>query len=180
MAEGRYMSINQHLKVDDPPCPQDREIVTLNVDLNKTYIPYGRSGLESQQRQVAQDQNAAAESTTVIVSRSVAKCNAFYCPSDWDLIDAVKTGKLKLDELKTDELPAELRPLSPAERRAKIEEFSRRREEIRAHVNKLNAEREKYLLSKRPKVDETLQSALIQTVREQASTFNFVFDRPAN
>jgi hypothetical protein len=180
ISEGRYVSINQQLKVDDPPAPQDREIVTLNNDLNKTYIPYGHAGAESQQRQVAQDKNAAAESTSVIVSRSVTKCNSFYCPSDWDLIDAVKTGKLKLDDLKTDELPAELRPLSPTERKAKIEEASRRRDEIRARVNKLSAEREKFLLSKRPKADETLQSALIQTVREQASTFDFLFEKPLN
>jgi hypothetical protein len=99
LAEGKYASINQHLKVDDPPAPQDKVIISLNVDLNKTYIPYGHAGEASQQRQIAQDNNAVSESTSVIVSRSVTKCNAFYCPSDWDLVDAVKTGKIKLDDL---------------------------------------------------------------------------------
>jgi hypothetical protein len=180
LAEGKYASINQHLKVDDPPAPQDKIIISLNVDLNKTYIPYGHAGEASQQRQIAQDNNAVSESTSVIVSRSVTKCNAFYCPSDWDLVDAVKTGKIKIDDLKTDDLPADLRPLSPSERKAKIEAAARRRDEIRAQVNALNAEREKFLLAHRPKDDPTLQSALIQSVREQAATFDYLFEQATN
>jgi hypothetical protein len=178
LADGRYVAINQHRKVDDPPAPQDGAIVSLNAELNKTYIPYGKIGEASQARQVAQDKNAACESTAVAVSRSVTKCNAFYCPSDWDLVDAVKTGKLKLDDIKTDDLPADLRPLSPSDRKARIEEAARKRDEIRARVNKLSAEREQFLLSKRPKVDtdETLQSALIDAIHEQSSLLQFLFE----
>ena len=64
-------------------------------------------GQAGQTRQAAQDANAVAASPGVLVSRSVSKGNEFYCNDAWDLVDAIKNGKCKLDELKDDDLPPE-------------------------------------------------------------------------
>ena len=62
LADGRYMSIDQNQKVVEIPTPQDAEIARLGVELNKTYLPYGKMGEAGQARQAAQDANAVAAS----------------------------------------------------------------------------------------------------------------------
>jgi hypothetical protein len=99
LADGRYMSIDQNTKVVEIPAPQDTEIAKLGVDLNKTYLPYGRHGLEGQARQAMQDANAVNASQAAIASRSYSKANSIYNNDAWDLVDAIKNGKAKLEDL---------------------------------------------------------------------------------
>ena len=62
LADGRYLSIDQNQKVVEIPTPHDAEIARLGVELNKTYLPYGRMGQAGQMRQAAQDANAVGAS----------------------------------------------------------------------------------------------------------------------
>ena len=54
------MFIDHNRAVVHFEAPQDKEIAQLGVELNATYIAYGRTGQESQARQVAQDANASS------------------------------------------------------------------------------------------------------------------------
>ena len=118
LADGRFMSIDQNLKVVEIPAPQDTEIARLGVDLNKTYLPFGKMGQAGLARQSVQDANASNVSTSVLATRSVSKSNAFYCNDAWDLVDAIKNGKCKLDDLKAEDLPTDLRKLDKTARKA--------------------------------------------------------------
>ena len=143
LADGRYMSIDQNQKVVEIPTPQDAEIARLGVELNKTYLPYGkmgagRAGATSQPR----TPTPARRRRACWSSRSVSKGNAVYCNDAWDLVDAIKNGKCKLEEVKDEDLPADLRKLDKAGRKAKVDEAARQREEIQAQILKLNKERE--------------------------------------
>src|SRR5205823_11279702 len=60
LAEGRWMNINQDHCVTAIIAPQDKEIAKLSVELNVTYIPYGKEGAASCARQSAQDGAASA------------------------------------------------------------------------------------------------------------------------
>jgi hypothetical protein len=180
LADGQYMSIDQNQQVVNIPAPQDTAIVHLNADLNSTYIPYGKAGIAGQQRQVAQDSNAQQTSASVLAARANAKCSAFYCPSDWDLVDAIKTGKCTLESVHESDLPEQLRSKSRMERKTYIEEMARKRQSIQDKIVKLNAEREKFIAAewaKRNKSEqETLDTAIIKAVREQVSSLNFTFE----
>jgi hypothetical protein len=180
LAEGRYMSIDQNQKVVAIPAPQDAEIAKLGVDLNKTYLPFGKLGQAGQARQAVQDSNAINASPGAIASRSVSKANAFYCNDAWDLVDAIKNGKCKLDDLKDDELPADLQKLDKAARKAKVDEASKQRAEIQAKILKLNQDREIFLEAERkkqaaPKAD-TLDQAIVGAIRDQATRHHFKFE----
>jgi hypothetical protein len=180
LADGRYMSIDQNQKVAEIPTPHDQPIARLGVELNKTYLPYGRMGAAGQARQAAQDANAGALSQSVLASRSVSKGNAVYCNDAWDLVDAIKNGKCKLEEVKTEDLPPELQKLDSAARKAKVAEAAKQREEIQAKIGKLNREREAYLAAERKKratqKEETLDQVICKTVREQVAHQNFKFE----
>jgi hypothetical protein len=181
LADGRYMSIDQNQKVVAIPAPQDDEIARLGVALNETYIPYGKLGREGQARQVAQDTNAAAASPNAIVTRSISKgCPTLYCNDAWDLIDAIKNGKYKLDDMKDEDLPEDLRKLDKAGRQARVDDASKRRESIQKRILDLNQERESFLAAERKqRVEEgkdSLDTAILQAVREQAAQANIRFD----
>jgi len=180
LADGRFMSIDQDLKVVEIPAPQDSEIARLGVDLNKTYLPFGKMGQAGQARQCAQDVNAGAVSPSVLVSRSISKGNAFYCNDSWDLVDAIKNGKCKLDEVKDEDLPPDLRKLDKAGRKVKVDEAARQREQIQAKILKLNNEREHYLAGERKKRqgarEDSLDRAIVKAIRDQATRHNFKFE----
>ena len=179
-ADGRYLSIDQDRKVVEIPCPQDSRIATLGVDLNKTYLPFGRMGQAGLARQSAQDANAVLASPGALVSRSISKGNAFYCNDGWDLVDAIKNGKCKLADLKDEELSEDLRKLDPAGRQAKLNEATRQRDAIQAEILKLNGERERFLAEARKKTEgdkpDTLDQAIIKAIREQATRLHFTFE----
>jgi hypothetical protein len=180
LADGRYMSIDQNQKVVEIPTPQDSAIARLGVELNKTYLPYGRMGRAGQARQCAQDANAVGASQSALVSRSVSKGNEFYCNDAWDLVDAIKNGKCKLEDVKTEDLPPELQKLDAAGRKAKVSEAAKERAEIQGQILKLNKEREQYLAAERKKrqgtKQDTLDQAITKAIRDQAARQNFKFE----
>jgi hypothetical protein len=180
LADGRYMSIDQNQKVVEIDAPQDRTIVQLGIELNKTYLPFGKMGEVGCARQTAQDANAAAASQSVLAARSVSKGNAVYCNDGWDLVDAIANGKCKLEDIKTEDLPAALQKLDAAGRKAKVDEARKQRAEIQAKINNLSKEREAYLAAERKKratqKEETLDQVICRTVRDQAGRNHFTFE----
>jgi hypothetical protein len=182
LADGRYMSIDHDQKLVSIPAPQDAEIARLGVEMNKTYIPYGRMGREGQARQVAQDANAVSASTNAVVTRSISKGNStLYCNDAWDLVDAIKTGRCKIDDLKEEDLSEDFRKLDRACREARLKDASKQREAIQKQILDLNKEREMFLAAQRKtqveEGKETLDSAILKAVREQAGRVDIVFDR---
>ena len=180
LADGRYLSIDQNQQVVAIPAPQDAEIARLGVEMNKTYLPFGRNGMASQARQVLQDANAVSSSTHAIVTRSISKGNAtLYCNSAWDLVDAIKTGTCKLADVPDADLPEDLRKLSPPQRQARVDGATRQRETIQKRIAELSAEREKFLTAERKKLakadEDTLDTAMLKAVREQAARARISF-----
>jgi hypothetical protein len=180
LADGSYLSIDQNQKVAEIPAPQDAAIVRLGLELNKTYLPYGTMGRGGLARQSAQDSNATAASPSVMATRSVSKGNDVYCNDAWDLVDAIKNGKCKLEDLKADDLPEDMRKLDNAGRKARVAEAAKQRAEIQSQIGKLNKEREAFLAQERKKraggKEETLDQVVCKTIRDQAARQNFKFE----
>ena len=114
------------------------------------------------------------------MNRSVSKGNAVYCNDAWDLVDAIKNGKCKLEEVKDEDLPADFQKLDKAGRKAKVDEAARQRATIQAQINKLNKEREQYLAAERKKQlgdkEDTLDQAIVKAIRDQATRHNLTFE----
>jgi hypothetical protein len=180
LADGRFMSIDQDQKLVEIPAPQDREIARLGVELNRTYLPFGKMGQAGLARQSAQDANAGGVSQGVLVTRSVSKSNAFYCNDAWDLVDAIKNGKCTIDSVKDEDLPPELRKLDKAARQAKVDQAGKERDQIQARILKLNGEREQYLVRERKKLQgaqaDSLDKAMAKAIRDQAKSHHFKFE----
>ncbi len=114
------------------------------------------------------------------MNRSVSKINAFYCNDGWDLVDAIANGKCKLEDVKSEDLPEDLRKLDQTGRKAKVDEARKEREEIQKKILKLNQEREAFLATERKKhsseQQQTLDQVICKTIRDQAARNNFKFE----
>lgn len=181
LADGKYMSIDQNKKAVHIAAPQDKEIERLGMELNKTYVAYGQKGKAGLRRQAEQEVNARGAFGGSFVQRQVAKSSSYYRNAEWDLVDADKEGKVDLAELKSEDLPEEMRKMSVEEREAFVNDQAKKRADIQKEIQKLNAERNKYVAEKQRELAEkdgdTLDSALVTAVREQASKRNFELDR---
>jgi hypothetical protein len=177
LADGKYMNINQDMKIEHIPAPQDAEIERLGAEINKTYLPYGSRGAEAYENQAAQDANAKSSGIGSFLARSVTKSNAQYRNESWDLVDAVRDNNVKLDDVKEADLPEDMRKMTPEERKDFVAKKQSEREALQGQIQKLNSERDKFVADemkkKAGKQDETLDQALISTIREQAGKKNY-------
>lgn len=169
--EGEFMSIDQESKCVVIRCPQDEEISRLSIELNNTYIAYGRDGAAGAMRQQAQDKLAAENAPAGSdVQRAMAKASGAYNNAGWDLVDAVRDGRVKLDEVKDEDLPESLRALKPEARQAFVNQQLTRRAEIQQQIQSLSADRARYIAEQERQqatAPETLDSAAVKVVREQ-------------
>lgn len=172
LAEGKFLTIDQDKAIVHIPAPQDDAISKLSIELNNTYISYGKDGARGVANQAAQDTNASAyKSAGAEVQRAVTKASANYKNSTWDLVDACKKDGIKLESIAEEELPKELQGLSKAQCEKFIDEKAAERTRIQAEIKTLNEQREKFVAEKKKAnaSELTLDEAIVSAVREQAA-----------
>jgi len=180
LADGKYMNIDHNQKIAHINAPQDKEIIELGKALNKTYVAYGgKVGKAKKERQKRQDSNAMAVSEEVMVQRAAAKSSAQYSNVSWDLVDAEKEGKVKIENVKDEDLPEEMRKMSKEERKTYIGKKQQERIKIQKKIKELKNKRDKYVAEKRKSMskDKTLDSAIIKAIREQAQKKKYNFKK---
>ncbi len=177
LSDGKYMNIDQNIQIVYIEAPQDEEIRMLGEQINGTYIPYGDFGDDYSARQEAQDLNAMSMSEEAIVQRSISKAQYFYSNSGWDLIDALADGVVVLDEVEEDELPEVMKNMTNEEKEQYVDEKLYEREQIQNRINELNEERRTYIENQtQNSAENTLDSAIINAIHEQAIENNFTFN----
>jgi hypothetical protein len=178
LADGKYMVIDHNRAVVHFEAPQDKEIARLGEELNKTYVAFGVMGRESQLRQQVQDKNASTQlAAGAPVQRALTKASANYRNSSWDLVDACKEGKVKLETLKDEDLPTDMKKMNVEQRKVYLEKQSAEREELQTKINRLNAERSKFVAEKNKSTaaTDTLDAVMTSAIREQAAKRNYTF-----
>ena len=180
LADGSFTSVDHNRRVAHIAAPQDKEIARLGVELNKTYVPYGKLGLEGQKRQKVQDENARRAGAGSSAQRAVSKGSRLYRNTAWDLVDAFKEGKVKLEEVKKEDLPENIRKMSAEELRKYLVSKQEQRKKIQLDIQKLNEARKKHVAAERVKLavsgKKTLDVAMIENLRKQAAKKNIKLD----
>jgi hypothetical protein len=175
-ADGRYMSIDKDEVVEAIPSPYDGDIISLGNELNRTDVGYGSAGEAMKTRQEAQDSNAASAGAGAPVERSVAKAQGVYSNAGWDLVDAVRNKTVTLEALKREELPPEMRSMTPAQREEHIRVLAARRAELQDKINAVNEKRRVYVAEEMKKRSQsnTLEQAILSSVKEEAAAKGFI------
>lgn len=180
LADGKYLVIDQNRAVVSIEAPQDKELASLGVALNNTYLAYGAEGRRGAGRQVAQDAAVAslAPASGAVAQRAVAKASVNYRNATWDLVDAAKEKSFSITNVQADALPAEMQKMTVEERKNYVETKSKERAAMQTKIQELNKEREKYVATRMKEIagTNTLDAVVISAVREQSAKRNFKFE----
>ncbi|HNC73836.1 MAG TPA: hypothetical protein PK362_02975, partial [Elusimicrobiota bacterium] len=119
----------------------------------------------------------AAAPAGASVERSLYKSKAQYAESmnSVDAVSGVAGGTLKAAELKKDDLPAELREKDEKELEEALRAKGAEREKIQKQLNALGSKRQSFLSEKSAGNKDSLDQAVLNAVRSQASKFGFTF-----
>ncbi|MCJ7524569.1 MAG: VWA domain-containing protein [Candidatus Aminicenantes bacterium] len=179
LADGQYLAIDANHTPPPITAPQDKEIARLSQEMNQTYLAYGSEGASGKERQKEQDKNAASLSSEVTAQRAAAKAAPQYSNSAWDLVDAKKTGQVKLEEMAEAELPEEMKGLTVKERNEFVSALQGKREALQKKIARLHDERQRFVEDKlkNQSAAGTLDAAIIRALRLQAKAKNFSFDK---
>lgn len=174
---GNYSAIDTKCGTIQISTPQDKLLLELNMKLNATYVPYGSYGAAGAMNQREQDANAASLGPQSCASRASAKGTALYSNGGWDLVDALRDGKIKVEELPASELPENMQPMTADERSAYVEGMQRARSAVQQEIKEATAAREKFLAAERQKQTgkTSLDDAIIEALRKQAESKGFRF-----
>jgi Mg-chelatase subunit ChlD len=180
LAEGSYVQIDAAGgPVVAIATPYDRDLASINTDLGKTTLTFGRREL-----QVAGEAKKAANA--YLPASAAADRAAFYARSgagggtSYDLLQNVKDGKVKLDQLKEEELPPELQKLTAKERKEYLDKLDRTRGELMKKAAELDRKRVAYINQKqaedaRNRARDSFDSEVLQILRRQAVRSNIQY-----
>jgi len=157
--QGQYFVIPQNGGVQTISTPYDEQLSQLGSRLGGTYLAYGGgAGAEGESFRAARkeiaDKVELAVSThsapTAAAERSVNKALNSKAYIN-DLLQDIENGSIKLESVKTEDLPSELQKLSPEEQKLEIVKRLADRKEIRKQILALSQQRTEYIAAERKK-----------------------------
>jgi hypothetical protein len=175
---GSFTSINQNAKEEEIPTPYDSLLITLNGNLNSTYVTYGYAGASYAAKQATMDTKNAQASKKQQIARIKTKASSkVYNNAKWDLVDADADGKLEEVIADKNALPDSLKNKSKEEIKVIVEQKSKERAAVNQQINDLNSKRDAYITEERKKQANTKQENTLETevekiIKEQAKRYN--------
>jgi hypothetical protein len=170
LAEGHYVAIPADggaVKVVETPF--DKDLTEINAELAKSTVVYGS-------RQMQLDSKDKADKAAKLPEAEAAPRAGFQGKNGqaatYDLCDAVKQGKVKLEELKKEELPDELKKLSLKEQKEYLDNVDKKRQGLVKRAVELDKKRSDYIAEKEAddakKGKNSFDAQVLEVLRKQA------------
>ena len=175
-AGGTFAQIAQDGGVKQIETPYDKELAQINGNLLRTNVCYG---LEMD-RKAGEAKNAAAKALPA--AGGVAADSAGFRAKGGrlaanDLLDDLKEKKVRLEDVKGDQLPEELRKMKPEERKAHVEKLQKERDELKKKALELDKKRLEFIARKETeeKGKDGFDNQILETLRKQAERVNIKY-----
>jgi len=181
LADGSYMEIAGQGGAVVVASPFDKELADLSGKLNTTYVGYGHQRVEKAAAQSSNDAAAGAFNVQSAAERAGAKSSRQYDNSGWDLVDAMRNQKdFDITKLKEEDLPDELKKMTPEQRKAHVEAKAKERDQIAKQIQDLSGKRDAYVKEEVSKkgldTNKAFDEAVKKSINEQAAKRGFQFD----
>ena len=179
---GSFTNINSDAKVEEIPTPYDSILFALNDKLNGTYLTYGSAGKMNYANQGAMDLANTQMSKTAGLKRVTVKGQKnLYKNDSWDLVDKEATGNIDEFLVKLDKktLPDSLQKKSTSELKKVIAEKKEERSNVQKEIERVNTQREAFLIAERKKNalknnEATMETEVEKMIRVQAKRYNMI------
>jgi hypothetical protein len=174
LCEGRFACIDQDQGTVAINTPFDKELATLSVKLNQTFVFCGKDANALCENQKRQDANAASQGAAVAAGRAVSKGGALYHFEASDLVERLKNDpKFDVKKVPVDELTEELKKMTPEQREKHVKKQLAERETLQKQIGELGKKREAFVSAERKKngskADKAFDEAVRTALRQQAA-----------
>ena len=175
-AEGSYVAIPQTGGVVAVATPFDAPLIKVGADLLRTALIYG----DDVQKRKGERMLAAAR---VLRGPEAADRAAFAAKSKGvsphDLLDAIHSKRVKLEDVKVEELPDKMKELkTPEERQRFLDDVAARRAALQKEAVELEQKRAEALAAERKKRgagEKSFDLEVLEILRKQAKKFDIAY-----
>ncbi len=184
LAGGAYFEVGQGGSAVAVVTPFDESIAALSRELDDSRMFFGTADTREAMavKQAAAEKVHAAASPAAQAKRAqfnTSAAGASNLLGESELVDAISTGKIKLADVPTANLPAPLVAMDADERVKAIEETAERRREIKAEIGRLSSQRQAHIetnLAAATSSTESLDYQVFSTVKEQSKDKGLRYD----
>jgi uncharacterized protein YegL len=176
--EGRFFAIAQDGGVQTVATPYDARLSELGTKLGSTYLAYGGGAgpAGTTYREGARMRQAASEDKVGRDAPAPAQAERAFNKAlnkdayVGDLLQSIENGSVKLEDVKTDDLPDELQKMKSEERQKEVERRLTERKKMRDEIVSLSKQRDEYVAAERKKSSggqSGFDSAVASALKEQ-------------
>ncbi len=175
-AEGTYVQIAQEGGIVAVATPFDKPLAKINDELASTTLVFGS-------RRQQEEDGEKVEAAKSLPAGSAADRAAFIGKdgkaASYDLLDAIKAKKVKLEDLKKEELPKQLQKLDLKEQKAYLEKLDKRRGELSKEAVELDKKRSDFMQKKLAETKkggkDAFDSQVLEILRKQAKKYDIAY-----
>ncbi len=183
LGQGDFFAVAQNGGAVAVKTPYDEKLAKLSKELDDTRLYYG-SKEELEKKQAKIDATEKLHDKSSVESRAR---RAMFNASDsgkknqigeGDLVEDVASGRVSLDAIDKDKLPAAVAAKPAEEQQKLISETSQKRQEIKAKIKELAGKRDNYIKSElgASGAKDSLDDQLVGTLRKQAAEKGLVYE----
>ncbi len=172
-AEGAYTAIAQTGGMHLIATPMDAELAKLNAEVGHTIVAFGAE----ERREKVMAKQALSESVAASAPAPVADRLAFNASTgrvvqgEGELLDSLKKGEVTLEKIEAKDLPAEMKPMTLAQRKAYVKTKEDTRAKLQTRITELIRQRQAYLDAEARKgagKADSFDTKVAETLRTQA------------
>ncbi|MEE8339026.1 MAG: VWA domain-containing protein [Xanthomonadales bacterium] len=176
LGHGNFFQVDQAGGAVAYTTPYDDKIAQLSARLDATRLYYGTEDeKEKMKRKVAATDKLHASASVVARARrgvfNATVGGRTNLLGENELVDAITSGAVELDEIDAEALPAALQPMAPAEQKAHVAKLATERSDLQRQIRELSEDRDGYLAKKVEEaggMKDSLDEKLYAAVKEQA------------
>ena len=184
LGDGEYFQVENSGNAVAVSTPFDKELSALAASLEETRLYYGDAeAKKSQKRKNEATRKLHDELSEAALARR-ATFNATASGESnllgkGELVDAISSGRVELDDINKDDMPASLQALAPEEQMEIITDQARRRDNIKSDIRKLSESRSRYIqqqIAADGDAKESLDEKIYSAVKKQAKHKGLIYE----
>ena len=176
LGHGNFFQVEQAGGAVAFATPYDDKIAKLSARLDDTRLYFGTREEKARMKEkvAATDKLHASASVSSRARRGVFNASAggrANMLGENELVDAIASGTIKLDEIDAEALPEALKPMAPTEQVAYLTGLADKRSELHRQIRELSKDRDSFLAKKVEEaggLKDSLDQKIYEAVKEQA------------
>ena len=184
LGQGNYFQVEDSGNAVAVATPFDDKLSKLATELEDTRLYFGDEETRAKQK-AKLDANSRLRkelSTEALARRSAynaTESGKKNLLGESELVDAVTSGRVDLEEIEREDLPASIQMMAPAEAMEVITEQAQRREALKQEIRELSESRNRFIRKKveaEGGADDSLDEKIYRAVKDQAASVGLSYD----